>query len=185
MRGEAAQPKEPGTDLDRKTFFKPELSISTSHAPLGGVLPRLPNRAAWESLLAARGDDPHRPQLKAWLDPRSGAATNVMGPFPLIPGRGVGNRITLRDLAGTLGRPASDVAVREPALEIVPIAPPELQDGEAFAGPMGSGYGHRLVWTFVFQRVPDESRWEVMVDAHSGEVIAFQDLNRYESQQVN
>ncbi|HLQ21811.1 MAG TPA: hypothetical protein VK132_01325, partial [Gemmatimonadales bacterium] len=292
MRAEAARPKEPGTDLDRKAFFKPELSISTSHAPLGGVLPRLPNRAAWESLLAGLGDDPRRPQLKAWLDPRSGAATNVMGAFPLIPGRGVGNRVTLRDLAGTLGRPvslvdeqvvsdavrrfamlhrlvlaidvkqlgaaratrvgpdlwqvsipqvyagipvrdarlaatinhgnlvvigtevwgdvrglnpaptmraadavqagfayaegrsASDVVVREPALEIVPVAPPELQDGEAFTGPMGSGYGHRLVWTFVFQRVPDESRWEVMIDAHSGEVIAFQDLNRYESQQV-
>jgi hypothetical protein len=82
------------------------------------------------------------------------------------------------------GRAASDVVVREPALEIVPVAPPERQDGEAFSGPMGSGYGHRLVWTFVFQRFPDGSRWEVMVDAHSGEVIAFQDLNRYESKQV-
>ena len=292
MRGEAAQPKEPGTDLDRKTFFKPELSISTSHAPLGGVLLRLPNRAAWESLLAARGDDPRRPQLQAWLDGRSGAATNMMGPFPLIPGRGVGNRVTLRDVAGTLGRPvsvvdeqvvsdvvrrfavlhrlvlgidvkqlgaarttkvgdelwqvsipqvyagitvrdarlaatinhgnlvvvgtevwgdvrgleatpavrdadalqagfayaggraASDVLVRAPALEIVPTAPAEFQAGEAFAGPLGAGYGHRLVWTFVFQRYPDESRWEVLVDAHSGEVLAFQDLNRYESQQV-
>jgi len=100
MRAEAAKPKEPGTDLDRKAFFKPELSISTSHAPLGGMLPRLPNRAAWESLLAGRGDDPRRPPLKAWLDPRSGAATNLMGAFPLLPGRGVDNRVTLRDLAG-------------------------------------------------------------------------------------
>src|SRR5882762_784179 len=109
MRAEAAQPKEPGTDLDRKAFFKPELSISTSHAPLGGMLPRLPNRAAWESLLAGRGDDPRRPPLKAWLDPRSGAATNLMGAFPLLPGRGVDNRVTLRDLAGTLGRPVAVV----------------------------------------------------------------------------
>jgi hypothetical protein len=292
VRAEAAQPKEPGTDLDRKAFFKPELSISTSHAPLAGVLKHLPNRAAWESLLAAAGDDSRRPQLKAWLDPRSGAATNLMGAFPLIPGRGVGNRLTLGELAGSLGRPvplvdeqvvsdavrrfallhrlvlaidvnqlgaarttrvspdlwqvsipqvyagipvrdarlaatishgnlvvvgtevwgdvrglnpaptmrgadalqagfgyaegrtASDVVVREPALEIVPVAPPALPDGEAFAGPMGAGYQHRLVWTFVFQRLPEEARWEVMVDAHSGEVIAFQDLNRYENRQI-
>jgi len=105
----AAQPKEGGSDLDQKAFFKPELSISTAHTPLAGALTRLPNRAAWESLLAARGDDLREPRLKAWLDPRSGAATNVMGAFPLIPGRGEGNRLTLRDLAATLGRPVAVV----------------------------------------------------------------------------
>ena len=292
IRAEAAQPKERATDLDRKAFFKPELSISTSHAPLADVLPRLTNRATWEAFLAGSGDDPRRPRLKAWLDPRSGAATNLMEAFPLIPGTGVGNRITLQDLSRGLGRPvtnvdeqvvaeavrrfamlhrlvlsidvkqlgaarstrvsdelwqvsipqvyagipvrdarlaatvnhgnivvigtevwgdvrglnpapamraadalqagfayaegeaASDLVVREPALEIVPVAPPPLQGGEAFAGPMGAGYGHRLVWTFVFQRLPEDALWEVMVDAHSGEVIAFQDINRYENRQI-
>jgi hypothetical protein len=288
----AAQPKEPGTDLEQKAFFKPELSISTSHAPLGVVLMRLPNRGAWEGFLAQQGDDARQPRLKAWLDPRSGAATNVMGAFPLIPGRGVGNQLTLHDLATRFGRPvssvdepvvaeavrrfaqsqrlvlaidvkqlggarttkvsddlwqvsipqvyadipvrdarlvatinhgnlvvvgtevwgnvrglnatptlqaadavqagflyadgraASDVVVREPALEIVPVAPQEMQDGAAYTGSVGAGYGHRLVWTFVFQRIPEEAQWEVMVDAHSGEVIAFQDLNRYENRQI-
>ena len=288
----AAQPREAATDLDRKAFFKPELWISTSHTPLAGALARIPNRAAWESFLVGRGDDPRRPRLNAWLDARSGAATNVMGAFPLIPGRGTGNRVTLSDLAAALGRPvtvvdeqavadamrgfvkrhrlvlgidvrqlgaaratkvnedlwqvsmpqtyagirvrdarlaatinhgnvvvvgtevwgdvrglepvpalrdadalqagftyaggraSADVIVRAPALEIVPTALAERQVGEAFAEPIGSGYGHRLVWTFVFQRYPDPPRWEVMVDAHSGEVLAFQDLNLYEGQQI-
>jgi hypothetical protein len=272
LPGGAAQPKEPGTDLERKAFFKPELSISTSHAPLADVLPRLANRGAWETFLADRGDDARRPALKAWLDPRSGAATNVLASFPLIPRRGadepavadavrrfvqrhrfvlgidvrqlggvratkvnddlwqisipqVYEGIPVRDarLAATInhgnvvvvgtevwgdvrgvnprptlraadalqagftyaeGRTPADVILREPALEFVPFAPADRQDGEAFAGPMGSGYGHRLVWTFVFQRAPEQAQWEVMLDAHSGEVIAFQDLNRYENQQV-
>ena len=290
--GWAAQPKEPRTDLDHKAFFKPELRISSSHAPLTDILARLPNRSSWETFLSQRGDDPRRPRMGAWVDPRSGAATNLIVAFPLVPGRGVGNHVTLRELARTLGRPVNDVdepavseavrrfarahrdvlaidvqqlgvaratklsddlwqvsipqvyrgvpvrdarlaatlshgnlvlvgtevwgnvrgldvkptlraadalqagfayadgraaedrVVREPALEVVPIAPPELQDGEAFAGPPGAGYRHRLVWTFVFQRPPDNARWEVMVDSHSGEVIAFQDLNRYENRQV-
>ena len=46
-------------------------------------------------------------------------------------------------------------------------------------GRSGAGYDHRLVWTFVFRRPPDDARWEVMVDATSGEVVAFQDINQY------
>ena len=53
------------------------------------------------------------------------------------------------------GRSPEDVIVRAPRLEIVPYAPQEFQDGEGFGGPVGQGYGHRLVWTFVFQRAPE------------------------------
>lgn len=77
------------------------------------------------------------------------------------------------------GRGADDLIVRAPRLEIVPFAPQEFQSDEAFAGAVGQGYGHRLAWTFVFQRQPEDARWEVMVDAHSGEVLAFQDKNAY------
>jgi hypothetical protein len=119
LSGRAAQPKEPATDLDRKAFFKPELSISTSHVPLTDALPRLANRGAWESLLADRGDDLRNPRLKAWLDPRSGAATNLLGAFPLVPGRGVGNQVSLRELASALRQLVGSVdetvaAVRSP-----------------------------------------------------------------------
>ncbi len=75
------------------------------------------------------------------------------------------------------GRRADDRILQEARLEIVPFAPAQYQAGEGFAGPVGRGYGHRLVWTFVFQRSHEDPRWEVMVEARSGEVIAFQDLN--------
>ncbi len=77
------------------------------------------------------------------------------------------------------GRGAEDVIVRAPRLEIVPFAPPQHQAGEAFAGRVGQGYGHLLVWTFVFQRPPQGAHWEVMVDAQTGEIVAFQDINQY------
>ena len=288
----AARPKDPSVLLDLKSFYRPDLSISTSNVPLGDVLPELANRDAWEGYLASRGDDPRSPRSRAWIDPRSGAVTNLLGPFPLIPGTGAGNELTLADLSRALGRPVSgvdaevvaalvrrfvtthrailgvdaaqlgqaratqvtpdlwqvsipqvyqgvavrdariagsishgnlvvvgtetwgnvrgleataaigaaqaedagfayaegraaeDLIVREPRLEVIPFAPADRQNGEAFAGPVGSGYGHALAWTFVFQRPPEDALWEVMVDARSGEVIAFQDINRYDQKQV-
>src|SRR5262249_11219913 len=41
-----------------------------------------------------------------------------------------------------------------------------------------------LVWTFVFQRNGEDAHWEVMVDAHSGEVVSFLDKNQYEERGV-
>jgi Zn-dependent metalloprotease len=282
----AIEPKDSSSSLDQKIFFKPELYISTSHSSVDAVINALPNRAAWQSFQAARAATGQAvPQ--AFVDPRSGTTTNLLGAFPLIPGKGVGNQVTLADLRNQLGRAvpavtsavvadatlrfagqykdvlgidmaqlgavravqvtpflwqvsvpqiyngvpvrdarfiasishgnvvvtgtetwgnvrglsttpkfgaddaiklgfeyaggssALDRMVRQPALEIVPVAPPELQSGEAFAGAIGAGYRHRLVWTFVFQRSPDHANYEVMVDAHSGEVISFQDTNSY------
>jgi hypothetical protein len=287
----AADPKEPSTSLDHKAFYRPELHIGSSHVPLEAILPELPNRPAWEGFLFQRGEDPRQPRSRIYIDPRSGAASNIVATFPLIPGTGAGNGLTLADLGRSLGRPvqkldspvvaeaarrfaeshagilgidvqqlgtaratqvtpdlwqisipqeyggirvrdarlaasvshgnlvligaetwgnvhldatprlkaeqalaagfayaggraSEDVILREPRLEIAPLAPTEYQRGEGFAGPVGRGYGHRLVWTFVFQRPPDEARWEVMVDAVSGEVIAFQDINQYEQREV-
>ena len=285
----AANPKAPTTFLDNKAFFKPELYISSSHESLDDLLPQLANRDAWQRFLARRQSAAGGVKLEVYLDPRSGAVTNLIGPIPMIPGRGVGNQVTLatlrqrlgrqvravdagvvvdtflafakengtvlgidrparaahgdpgrrqplagvglasgrrrpgarraaggdhqprqpgrdghRDLGQRLdrrdaqhpaeealklgfayaeGRAAEDVMVREPRLEIIPFAPPELQVGEAFAGPMGRGYGHRLVWTLRLPaRRPRIARWEVLVDAHSGEVLAFEDTNHYVQQ---
>jgi len=286
----AIDPKNSGSYLDQKEFFKPELYISSSQVELEEVLPNLPNQAAWRSFLDAHeavGASPAR----AFVDPRSGAATNLMGAFPLLPGRGAGNQVTVADIGARLGRSvrtidgptvadavlsfvrehkallavdetqlgtvravqvtpelwqvsipqtyqgipvrygrlavsinngnvvlmgsetwgnvrglkpapkldgaaaleagfayaggrsAMDELRKAPALEIIPVAPQELQRGEAFAGPIGAGYQHRLVWSFVFRRPPDEALWEVLVDAHSGEVLAFQDTNHYATAQ--
>jgi hypothetical protein len=274
----------PGDPLKQKEFFKPELYISSSNEALEEVLPFLPNRRAWDGFLGSlEAEGP----VHAFIDPRSGTATSLVGAFPLIPGRGVGNTVRLEDLAARIGRPvrtldatavadavlafvrthraalgidttqlsasravpvspdlwqvsipqtyrgvpvrhgrlaatlnngnlvlvgtetwgnvrglstvakidaeealragfehvggrtAEDEILSQPALEILPVAPPEHQQGEGFGGPVGAGYRHRLVWTFVFRRPPERGRWEVIVDAHDGEVLALQDVNRY------
>jgi hypothetical protein len=284
VSSEAATPKEPARDLDYKEFFVPELAITTSHTPLADALPGLRNRAAWEAFLAGGGEGFANPsEVSVWIDPRSGAASNIMGAYPLIPGDGFGNRVTLEALGATavdarvveaavrgfidrhaallgiepaqLGSarvsqinddlwqvyipqvyegmpvrhgalvasishgnlvtigadawgnvtglaarpeipaeaalhtgfayadgPASEDVLLEPArLEVVPVASENAKAARAGAAP---GYAHRLVWVFVFQRPPDDARWELMVDAHSGELLAMQDINHYVQRQV-
>jgi hypothetical protein len=279
----AFEPAENKTAIGQKAFFLPELYLSTSNAPLASVLDQLPNRAAWNQLLAAgKGTTP----VRGFIDPRSGTASNIIGSFPLLPGRGVGNSVTLESISARLGRPVAaldertvadligsfvrdkagvlgvdpsqlgavkaakvtndlwqaavpqvvnGVAVRDARvvvtvkhgnvvlfgteawgnasvataaavdpesalglgfdfvggrqkgdrivkalkLELVPFAPPEFQNGEGFAGPVGRGFGHRLIYSFQFERSPDQAVWELMVDATSGEVIALQDKNHY------
>ncbi len=285
----AIEPKAPDSPLSAFEFFLPELYISSSNLTLEEALPDLPNRAAWQDFQAAAAAGG---PVGVYIDPRSGAATNLVGAFPLIPGDGAGNRLSVGDLSARVGyevrtvgskevgdavrsfvdvnRPilgidvdqlgavkAADVTpdlwhvnfpqtyrgvpvrwgrlsatlshgnlillgtetwgdvrglsvapavtaeraletgfgyiggrtrldrmVGGPTLEIVPVAPPEHQAGEAFAGPVGQGYGHRLVWSFAFVRTPDHETWEALVDAHSGELIAFQDVNQYITQSI-
>ncbi len=279
----AVTPKESTSFIGQKAFFKPELYISSSHEQLEGIVNALPNRLAWEQYLGAR-EAAGEARPHAFIDPRSGAASSLIGAFPIIPGSGVGNRVSLQDVSVRLGRAvaavdsravadlvrafiqehrailavdtaqlgevravsvtpdlwqisvpqvvagipvrhgriaatinhgnlvligteswgnvrlastkpkidgkqalaagfayldgmsAMDEVLRQPALEVVPVsAEPQ---GKALS-QIGAGYKHRLVWTFEFQRLPDDERWEVMVDAHSGEVLAVQDLNHY------
>ncbi|NJL28708.1 MAG: endopeptidase [Thermoanaerobaculia bacterium] len=288
----ALQPKE-GSYLSAKEFFLPELYISSANEALDDVIYELPNQAAWEQFQSAAGLESGDGQMRAFIDPRSGAATNVLGAFPLIPGRGVGNQLTLGDLGRRLGsevrkvdsrvvgeavlgfvrarqevlgidlaqlgsvrvgqvtpelwqvsipqvfqgvpvrhgrlaatinngnlillgtetwgnvsaalspapkvssekalalgfefaggRVLVDELVQQPKLEIIPFAPPEFQIGEGYGGQIGKGYGHRLAWVFAFVRPPDSETWEVMVDAHSGQVIAFQDVTHYLDGQI-
>jgi hypothetical protein len=278
----AAEQKQPMTVLDDKAFFKPDLYISSSTVPLDSVLAQLPNRARWEQFSAGdRAGWANPADIVVYIDPRSGAASSMVGAFPLIPGNGFGNNIKAlgpaRDDANTaagveravrrfIGRHAGllgidvaqlgearvtdvtpelwqvyipqayqglpvryghlvasishgnlvivgvdtwgdvrglDAAPRVPAeaavqaafafvdgptaddlllqparLEVVPFAP------ESYDGAIGKGYGHRLVWSLVFQRPPEDARWEVLVDAHSGEVLALQDINHYVQRQV-
>lgn len=282
----ALEPKGSDDSLSQKEFFKPELYISSSNERLEEALGSLPNHQAWESFQAAREVEGNAP-VQVFIDPRSGAATNLVGVSPLIPGSGVGNQVMLEDLAARIGRPVrtvdaatvaeavrgfvrkhaevlgidpaqlgtarsvqvaphlwqvsipqafagvpvrhgrlaasishgnlvvigtetwgnvrglatvpqvsaeeamaagfayadgrtlEDEVLRRATLEILPVAPPEHQQGAGFSGPVGAGYRHRLVWTFVFRRPPAHGLWEVMVDAHDGEVLAFQDINHY------
>ncbi len=281
----AIEPKQTSAFLDGKEFFAPELYVSNQNAPLDKLLMQLPNRAAWEQHFQAAAGGSAQP-VSVFVDPRSGAATNIIGAFPLIPGHGVGNRVTLQGVSRKLGRavdavdaavvgdlarrfvvehagllgidaaqlgplkagqvtpelwqfsipqqvqgvPVRDARVlgtinngnlvllgteswgnanlratprvssdealdagfawlggrslkddvqQRPQLEILPTSPQEYLDGEVYVGPVGKGYGHTLAWSFIFQRQPDDPRWEVLVDAQSGEILAFQDKNHY------
>src|SRR5688572_32166721 len=86
----AIEPKDSPSYLGQREFFKPELYISSSHQTLEEALAVLPNRSAWESFLEVR-ENAGQSAVKAFIDPRSGAATNLIGAFPLLPGDGVGN----------------------------------------------------------------------------------------------
>jgi hypothetical protein len=275
------------SSLDLKAFFNPQLYISTSHVPVESVMSELPNRASWEAF-AQRSVAPGA--MRAFLDPRSGVASGLVLSIPLIPGNGVGNRVTLREMGTRLGRPvqqvdadavgsavmgwvrsnqkllgldlaqlgkprvtkitdnlwqfsapqvvngvevlygrlaasishgnlvlvgaetwgnasvntkptltaeqaldagfayangrgATDMVLSQPRLQIVPFAPPKQQAGEVFAGSVGAGYGHHLVYVFTFRRDPELATWEVMVHAHTGEVLSFVDKNDYVTKQ--
>ena len=283
----AVTPKQAATDLDQKAFFKPDLAITSSDVPLASIQSRLPNRAAWDTFFQARAQASADP-VHVFIDPRSGAVTNIIGSFPLIPGSGIGNSVSLASLGAALGgkvtavdadvvaravrrfvmsnravlgidvgqlgpfkaaqmnaelwqvtapqqvgglpvrygrllatishgnlvvigtetwgdvsldltpaleaetavatgfnflagRTVADVMVREPRLEIVPFAPAASASA---VGAVGGGYGHRLAWSFVFQRQPELANWEMTVDAHTGEVLALKDLNHYAAQQI-
>jgi trimeric autotransporter adhesin len=289
----AAEPKQPATMLDDREFFAPDLYISSSQVPLADVLDSLPNRARWQEFQGGAFAGWINPaEVQVWIDPRSGAATNIMGAFPLIPGNGVGNRVTAAALGmapgarggaadtaaveravrafirkhadllgidvaqlgearvsqinddlwqiyipqvyqglpvrhghlvasishGNLvtvgadtwgnvraleatplvpaeaalqagfafveGPAAQDVLLQPAKLEVVPFAPSQFQNGNLYQGPLGQGYGHRLVWSLVFQRPPEDAQWEILVDATSGEVLALQDINHYVQRQV-
>jgi Zn-dependent metalloprotease len=82
------------------------------------------------------------------------------------------------------GKQSNDLMWRDAQLELMPVAPAKFQSGEAFVGPVGEGLSHRLVWTFGFERAPELARWEVIVDAHSGEILALQDKNQYVNKKI-
>src|SRR6185436_1253968 len=89
----AANPDAGEATSEIKEFFRPELYLSASNMPLGSALRELPNRAAWEAFLSARGEDPRNPRTQAFVDRRSGAVTNIIESVPLVPGDGVGNTL--------------------------------------------------------------------------------------------
>jgi hypothetical protein len=68
----------------------------------------------------------------------------------------------------------------EARLERVPLA--RGQDISAMAP--GAGYDYRLVWAVYPQVAGDMGTWEGLVDALSGELIAFQDINSYAARRI-
>jgi trimeric autotransporter adhesin len=79
------------------------------------------------------------------------------------------------------GRTSEDEMQGPPVLEVVGYSRGVPGKG----GPaVGAAYEHRLVWSFAFRRRPAVALWEVMVDAHDGSVLSFQDLNHYAKRHI-
>lgn len=68
--------------------------------------------------------------------------------------------------------------IRRPHLELV-SANPKLWDGS-----MGRGYDYILTWAFSFKVERLRNTWEFLVDAHSGKVISFVDINKYSQKKI-
>jgi hypothetical protein len=276
-------PKSEPSSLASKAFFKPELYLPIQNTPLQDVEARMSalNASAWNDFFARNGKD-----FNVYLDQRTGAVTSVEGAYPLIPGKGVGNKVSLSGLQAQLGRAVTQVdsavvadlvikfiadnqaalgvdplqlgearvtAVTEylwqvhipqvvngvsvrhsrvaatinhgnlillgteawkntsvstrpvvtpeqamalggdylgmletpsnlfqrPELEIVPIARADMANGQTFVGALGQGYEHKLTWTYGFQRPGEDERWQVTVDAVTGDVLEIKDTNHY------
>ncbi|SEU33754.1 hypothetical protein SAMN05443639_117175, partial [Stigmatella erecta] len=90
----------PGT-LASKAFFKPELALTISNVPLRELQPQMSAASSrgWDAFFARHGRD-----FNVYLDARTGTPTSIQGSIPLIPGDGVGNRVTLESLRQRLGR---------------------------------------------------------------------------------
>src|SRR6185295_15848213 len=98
----------PKGSLRSREFAAADLAVSSSHVPLDDVLAELPNRAAWERFRGERASGGAE-RVHVYIDPRSGAATDIIAPFPLLPGDGVGNHVALADLRTRLGREVESV----------------------------------------------------------------------------
>ena len=264
--------------IEAKEFRVDGFYISHTYVPLSSIAPAVPNRGALEALQRMY------PGTVIYIDPRSARPATLTAPIPFLPGSGVGNFLTLEDLADRLGRPVREVdagvvrdlarafirdyadifnirpeeireirvgrpgdtlwgifatrqyrgipvrksnlslmvnhgnivlagvenwgdialdptpaitsqealerafqwlggahpedrLVRKPRLEIIPMDP-------GWNGNPGQGYAHALVWTFVFRRKGYVNTWEFIVDAHTGEILSFQDLNLYETRKI-
>jgi subtilisin-like proprotein convertase family protein len=94
VRKQELAPLGPGETLASREFFRPDLSVT-----LGNELAPLP-----PALAAVAG-----PQAQLYVDPRSGAATNLVAAIPMIPGAGAGNAVSLESVSLALGRPIASV----------------------------------------------------------------------------
>ena len=151
----ALDPKDRKTLLDHKEFYRPDLTIATSNVPLDEALAQLPNRAAWEGFLRRSGAA-GATRVMAFVDPRTGTTTNLLGAFPLIPGSGVGNAVSLADLSRQLGRPVAAVdseVVAEAAMRFVTAHAALLGIDVAQLGPVRARPANADLWHVTIPQV--------------------------------
>ncbi|MCX7831050.1 MAG: hypothetical protein N2445_08350, partial [Acidobacteria bacterium] len=71
-----------------------------------------------------------------------------------------------------------DELLEKGKLIIVPITPKGM-DPDTYAGQVGVQNGLALCYRIVFKRPGEQGTWEGLIDAHTGELLRFVDINRY------
>jgi hypothetical protein len=90
----------------------------------------------------------------------------------------------LAKIAGYIGGFNSADSFRDGgSLHLIPVAQIDNKVGEGFA--FGKGRGVAPVWQFIFHRDGVMGTWRARVDAATGEILDFTDINDYVSAQAN
>ncbi|MEM7481009.1 MAG: hypothetical protein AAF481_07520 [Acidobacteriota bacterium] len=71
----------------------------------------------------------------------------------------------------------ADSTWRKPRLELIPMS----RGTDLARIAVGQGYSYRLAWAIATKFSNDLAEWEGLVDAHSGELLAFEDMAAYAS----
>lgn len=281
----AIRPVQPPDGFDWSMVKDHGIHVTSWNIPYPELSAQLPNALAWEEFIQLNTRPEH-----IFIDPRTGAPTNILLSIPIIPGTGKNNHLDLMSISRTLGEPVSQITpdvvdrlmrqfikrhasvlqvnvselaeprivqvsdylwhviygrsyqgvpVRKslvsavinhgnlvmigtelwqpikglnrvqitagealdvvfrfmrrrepedrvtvaPHLEIVPLYSGE-PDVLFYRGPIGEGLRYRYAWVFVIQRGRFGPRWEAIVDAETGELLGFQDLNQYVKKQI-
>lgn len=107
-------------------------------------------------------------------------ATSNIGPISLDPKPSLdlkAARSVVTEYLGPFGGD-HDTFVDKGTLAIIP-ATPEGQDPNSFTNSYANGLDYRLVWQLAFVREGVTGTWQALVDAHTGKLLRFVDLDRY------
>jgi trimeric autotransporter adhesin len=95
-----------------------------------------------------------------------------------VPREAVSRKQALGLLSGHVGGfSAADTFLDGGSLHLLPIALADDGFQEGFAP--GAGRGLALVWQFTFQRRQETGTWQARIDAATGELLEFRDVNVY------
>jgi hypothetical protein len=99
----AFQPANDKSDLRQKEFFLPELTIGNKAVSFSDPGTSLTNKGSIDAFVAQYGSG------AIHIDPRSGTIMSMTVAIPLIPGKGVGNNLTIQNISNQLGRSIDSV----------------------------------------------------------------------------
>ena len=135
-------------DLRERAFVQSDLTVSSHSVALAAVISRLPNGEAWERFIAAQSR-----RVAVFIDPRSGTPANLISSVSMIPGDGVGNTITLPNLATRIGLSLTEVTPEAVGLAVREYVLDHLDVFAIDRRQLGTAHGVRV----------EEHHWEVSI----------------------